>query len=69
MSNTKTVTLVEIAESMNKDPKAARAKFRRIYADGEKGLPKTIDNAWQFSTKDVPAVKKLLGEDHRRASE
>lgn len=66
---TEPVTLVSIADAAGVDFKVARAKFRRLYASDEKGLPKVQGEGWAFKPADVAAVKKLLKTDRRKAAE
>lgn len=62
----KTFTLSEVLTDKH-DPKVVRAKLRRAYADGGKGLPKVSADAWEWSVKDRKAVEALIASDRRRA--
>ena len=57
-----TFYLADLAKEMHKDPKAVRAKFRRLYnADDTSGLPKITDKKrWQFAESDRDRVIELV---------
>lgn len=55
-----TVSLSSICEDLDKDAKAVRAKLRKLYASGTRGLPKPVGSGWSFLPKDVKAVKEML---------
>ena len=56
-----TITAADIARKVNVKPETARAKLRRAYATGNKGLPKPLhDGTWLFRQKDAPKVRSLI---------
>jgi ribosomal protein L24 len=63
----KTIKLADIAREMEKDPKAVRARFRKMYAgDDAAKLPQPLKGAgsrWTFAAKDRAAVEALVSTD------
>ena len=57
-----TFYLADLAKEMHKDPKAVRAKFRRLWAaDDTSGLPTITDKKrWQFAETDRDRVTELI---------
>ena len=52
-SNGKVITVATLARETGQNPKIVRARFRRLYANGGKNLPKPVkDEGWTFSIKD-----------------
>lgn len=66
-----TVTLANIAKATGKNPKAVRARFRKLYnQDGTPRDPKRTDlprplkdagSRWTFAASDRPALEALVG--------
>lgn len=56
-----TVTVADLARETGQDPKVARAKMRRIYADMYKDLPKAVNKKrWVFAAKDRSKILALI---------
>lgn len=62
LSNDKQISAVDIAKSLNINPKIARAKLRRAYArDVENALPQSLSNDnWVFAREHENVIKDLL---------
>jgi hypothetical protein len=71
-----TFKLTSICEEQGKNPKAVRARFRKMYRgdNPSKDLPPTVNNdagrsGWEFAMKYREAVATLVGAVDAKASE
>lgn len=52
----KTISVTELADKLNIDPKTARAKLRRH----EDELPPRVGDGWEFKSTDARKVERVL---------